>query len=108
MPPTVSAVIPAFNSELCVSNAIQSALAQTYEIAEIIVVDDGSIDGTARLAASFPKTRVIRRPNGGQGAARNTGVAAASGDWIAFLDSDDTWHPRKTEHQVRYATADVG
>jgi glycosyltransferase involved in cell wall biosynthesis len=106
--PSVSAVIPAYNAERFISDAIQSVLAQTYEIAEIIVVDDGSSDRTAEVAAGFPRTRVIRRPNGGPGAARNTGIHAASGDWIALLDSDDLWIPRKTEIQLGYVTPDAG
>lgn len=104
----ISTVIPAYNSEPFISDTIQSVLAQTHEIAEIIVVDDGSSDRTGDVAASFPRTRVIRRPNGGQGAARNTGVHAASGEWIAFLDHDDLWAPQKTEIQLRCVTPEVG
>src|SRR5215831_2827499 len=92
-PAAVSGIIPAYNAESFISETIASALAQTYPLTELIVVDDGSSDHTAEVAARFPNTRVIRRPNGGQGAARNTGIQAASGDWIAFLDHDDTWHP---------------
>ena len=105
---SVSAVIPAYNAEGFISDAIQSVLAQTYEIAEIIVVDDGSSDHTAEVAAGFPRTHVIRRTNGGQAAARNTGIDAASGEWIAFLDHDDVWLPRKTEIQMRDITPDAG
>jgi len=104
----VTAVIPAYNAEKFISDAIQSALAQTFAIAEIIVVDDGSPDRTAEVAAGFPRTRVIRRPNGGPGAARNTGIQAASGEWIALLDSDDVWDPRKTEMQLQCVTPDAG
>jgi Glycosyl transferase family 2 len=104
----ISAVIPAYNSERFISDTIQSALDQTAEIAEIIVVDDGSSDHTTEVASKFPRTRVIRRPNGGQAAARNTGVRAASGEWIAFLDHDDLWIPRKTEIQLRYITPNAG
>ncbi len=106
--PSISAVIPAYNAERFIADAIQSVLAQTYEIAEIIVVDDGSSDRTADVAAGFTRTRVIRRPNGGPGAARNSGIQAATSEWIAFLDSDDIWVPRKTEVQLGYVTADVG
>jgi glycosyltransferase involved in cell wall biosynthesis len=105
---SVSAVIPAYNAELTISDTIQSVLAQTCEIAEIIVVDDGSSDRTAEVAAGFPRTRVMKRPNGGPGAARNTGIHAASGEWIAFLDSDDNWIPRKTEIQLECVTPDAG
>jgi glycosyltransferase involved in cell wall biosynthesis len=105
---SVSAVIPAYNAELSISGAIESIIAQTHEIAEIIVVDDGSTDRTAEVAAGLPRTRVIRRPNGGPGAARNTGIHAASGEWIAFLDSDDIWMPRKTEIQLECVTPEAG
>jgi hypothetical protein len=106
--PSVSAVIPAYNAERFISDPIQSVLKQTREIVEIIVVDDGSSDRTAEVAAEFPRTHVIRRLNGGQAAARNTGIHAASGEWIAFLDHDDVWHPRKTEIQLAHATRDAG
>ncbi|MGD0295029.1 MAG: glycosyltransferase family A protein [Terracidiphilus sp.] len=106
--PSVSAVIPAYNAERFISGTIQSVLAQTHKIAEIIVVDDGSTDRTAEIAAGFPGVRVIQRPNGGPGAARNTGIHAASGEWIAFLDSDDHWVPRKTEIQLACASQEVG
>jgi glycosyltransferase involved in cell wall biosynthesis len=101
-------VIPAYNAERFIDEPIRSILAQTYEIAEIIVVDDGSADRTAEVAAGFPRTRVIRRVNGGQAAARNTGIHAASGEWIAFLDHDDVWLPQKTEVQLEYISPDVG
>lgn len=106
--PSVSVVIPAFNAGRCISDAIQSVLDQTYEVSEIIVADDGSSDNTSEVATKFAKTQVIKRPNGGPGAARNTGIKAASGEWIAFLDSDDIWLPRKTEIQLGYITPDVG
>jgi glycosyltransferase involved in cell wall biosynthesis len=106
--PSVSAVIPAYNAEPFIGEAIQSVLAQTFEVSEIIVVDDGSSDNTSEVARGFARTRVIRRPNGGPGAARNTGINAASGNWIAFLDSDDLWLPRKTEIQIGYITSGAG
>jgi glycosyltransferase involved in cell wall biosynthesis len=105
---SVSAVIPAYNAEGFISETIQSALAQTHEITEIIVVDDGSSDRTAEVAAQFPRTCVIQQPNAGQAAARNTGIHAASGEWIAFLDHDDRWHPQKTEIQLECVASDVG
>jgi glycosyltransferase involved in cell wall biosynthesis len=106
--PSVSVVIPAYNAEHFISNAIQSVLTQTVEVDEIIVVDDGSSDRTVELASAFPKTRVLKQPNAGPGAARNTGIHAASGNWIAFLDSDDVWTPRKTEIQLKCITPEVG
>lgn len=105
---SVSAVIPAYNAGKFIAETIKSAVAQTYPLTEIIVVDDGSSDDTAEVAARFPNTRVIRRPNGGQAAARNTGVNAARGEWIALLDHDDLWHPKKTEVQVQCITEDAG
>ena len=107
-PAKVSAVIPAYNAELFISETIQSVLNQTMEVLEIIVVDDGSSDRTAEVAAAFPRTRVIQRPNGGQSAARNTGIHAAQGDWIALLDHDDVWLPRKTEVQMAAVRPDTG
>lgn len=106
--PSVSVVIPAYNAERVLAEAIQSVLAQTYEVTEIIVVDDGSSDHTCDVAAGFAKTHVIKQQNGGPGAARNTGIKAASGEWIALLDSDDLWLPRKTEIQLAYITPDTG
>jgi len=108
MQTAVSCVIPAYNAETFIHVAIESALAQSWPLTEIIVVDDGSVDHTAEVAARFPNTGVIRRVNGGQGAARNTGVHAAKGEWIAFLDHDDWWYPKKTELQLRYAAPGVG
>ena len=106
--PSVTAVIPAYNAERFIADAIQSALDQTHEISEIIVVDDGSADNTSEVAGRFARTKVIRRPNGGPGAARNVGINAASSEWIALLDSDDIWLPQKTETQLRYATPEAG
>lgn len=106
--PVVSAVIPAYNAAQFIAEAIQSVLAQTYEVAEIIVVDDGSSDHTAEVATAFPRTRVIRQANKGQATARNAGIAASAGEWIAFLDADDVWLPLKTEIQRAYITPDAG
>lgn len=105
--PTVSVVITTYNrAELCI-RAVESALAQTYQHVEIIVVDDGSRDGTAeRLRSRFgSKITLIRQENRGVSAARNVGVAAGKGTLVALLDSDDYWLPEKTEEQVRYLEA---
>lgn len=102
--PTVSVVIATYNrADLCV-RAVESALAQTYPHIEIIVVDDGSEDGTSeRLRARFGDAiTLICQENRGVSAARNAGVAAGSGEFIALLDSDDYWLPEKTEEQVRF------
>jgi glycosyltransferase involved in cell wall biosynthesis len=101
----ISVVIPAYNAEQYIRTAIESCLSQTYAPIEIIVVDDGSTDGTAAEAESFPSpVRVVRLPqNMGLSTARNRGVQASTGDWIAFLDADDWFFPDKLEHQRRCA-----
>ncbi|MEM6755640.1 MAG: glycosyltransferase [Planctomycetota bacterium] len=99
--PLVSAVIPAYQSERWIADAINSVLAQDYPKIETLVVDDGSTDRTAEIAESFGgSVRVMRQPNGGVSAARNTGIARANGDLIALLDADDIWVPHKTSLQV--------
>lgn len=104
--PSVSAIIPAYNAAKFIHVAIDSALAQTHHLLEIIVVDDGSRDETAQIAEGYPIT-VIRQENGGPASARNTGARAAGGEWLAFLDHDDSWHVDKTEQQLKYAHADI-
>src|SRR5579864_2473726 len=90
---TISAVIPAFNRRNHVSRAIDSALAQTVPVDEILVIDDGSTDGTAELVESRygNRVRVVRQANSGVAGARRRGIQEARGEWIAFLDSDDEW-----------------
>ncbi len=108
MEPRVSVVIPAFNAEGHLPRALRSALAQTRPAWEILVVDDGSTDRTAEVAAGFGGTvRVLRHGrNRGLSAARNTGIRHALGDWVALLDSDDAWYPAKLERQARAFGAD--
>jgi glycosyltransferase involved in cell wall biosynthesis len=102
----VSVIIPAYNSELYIADALRSILAQTYLPQEIIVVDDGSCDGTARALDPFlPAIRYIYQNNGGEPAARNTGMREAKGDYIAFLDADDLWVPEKLDLQMAYLAA---
>ena len=90
-PPSISVVIPAFNAEKYLGEALESVFAQGYEPLEVLVVDDASTDGTVAVADGFAGVRVIRREHGGAGAARNAGVAFATGEFIAFLDADDVW-----------------
>jgi len=103
--PCVSVVIPAHQAERHVGEAIESALAQTMDDIEICVVDDGSTDATAAVAASYRGVRVLRQANQGVSAARNAGIAATSGRYVALLDADDRFLPRKLELQVRRAEA---
>jgi len=97
----VSVVIPAYNAGAFVSRTIDSVLAQTYRDFELIVVDDGSTDNTSDVVRSYgASVRYIYQENAGDGTARNTGISAAKGEWIAFLDHDDEWLPRKLELQM--------
>jgi hypothetical protein len=104
MTPTVSVVIPTYNYGRYVGEAIDSALAQSAPPHEVIVVDDGSTDDTPAVLARYAgRVRVIRQANAGLSAARNAGIRAAGGEWVAFLDSDDAFHPRKLELQLAAA-----
>ncbi len=100
----VSIVMPAYNCEKYVVEAINSILAQTYRNWELLVLDDGSKDNTLRIIEEFSQndSRIKALPNGknmGVSATRNRGIELASGEWIAFLDSDDMWEPEKLEKQ---------
>ena len=96
----VSVIIPTYNRTHVLGRAIESALDQTSPAQEIIVVDDGSTDDTPQLIAEkFPQCRYIQQSNQGVSAARNRGIEAATGEWLAFLDSDDEWLPGKLEVQ---------
>lgn len=100
----VSIVIPAYNAERFLERTLRSAAAQTYSALEIIVVDDGSTDTTheiaLRAADADARVRVIRVANGGVARARNIGIEHSRGDYVAFLDADDIWHPTKIALQV--------
>ena len=97
----ISVVIPAYNAEKHIARAIDSVLAQTRPADEVIVIDDGSSDATAEVVRSYgDKIMFIQQENAGASVARNTGIKAATGDWIAFLDADDEWLPNKLQLQV--------
>lgn len=97
----VSVIIPTYNRRDLVSLAIESVLAQTFTDYEVIVVDDGSSDGTGQALATFSsQIRYIWQENQGESVARNQGIALAQGDYIALLDSDDLWEPEKLVEQV--------
>jgi glycosyltransferase involved in cell wall biosynthesis len=99
----VSVIIPTYNRAWSIGRAIDSVLAQTVRDFELIVVDDGSTDGTGRyLGTTYPDLRVITIPHSGVSGARNTGIRNAQGKWIAFLDSDDYWMPEKLSEQLSY------
>jgi glycosyltransferase involved in cell wall biosynthesis len=99
---TVSVIIPSYNRATTLSEAINSVMAQDYHDFEIIVVDDGSTDNTPDILQAFPKMVVVRQDRQGVSAARNAGIAQASGRLVAFLDSDDLWLPAKLATQVAF------
>ena len=97
----VSVIIPTYNRAGIVTRAIDSVLGQTYRAREVIVVDDGSTDGTADVLRAYGRAVVpVFQANAGPAAARNRGIREAQGDFIAFLDSDDMWRPTKLQRQV--------
>jgi len=103
----VSAIITTYNAAHFVGEAIESVLAQTRLPDEIVVIDDGSTDDTARVVARYAShgVRYVYKRNGGPGSARNRGIRETSGDLVAFLDADDLWLPPKTELQLAYVAA---
>ena len=107
----VSCVIPAFNAERYLAEAVESVLAQTYRPLEVIVADDGSSDATRHVAAAFGEAvRVVTQPTAGPPATRNLGLRTARGAFVAFLDADDRWRPEKLAQQMArfHARADLG
>jgi glycosyltransferase involved in cell wall biosynthesis len=97
----VSVIIPVFNGEKYLREAIESALGQTYKPVEIIVVDDGSTDGSAEIAKSFvPHVRYVFKSHGGLAAALNYGISLSRGDFLSFLDADDLWVEDKLALQM--------
>jgi glycosyltransferase involved in cell wall biosynthesis len=113
VPPAVSVVIPAWNVSSYIADAIAHALAQRYPPSEVIVVNDGSPDTAALDAvmarfAAYGEVRYLHQPNGGPSVARNTGVHAARGPLVAFLDGDDYWDPEYLDAQVAQFERDPG
>lgn len=101
----VSVIIPAFNAQNTLERAATSVLGQTHDRIEVIIIDDGSTDDTARIAAAIAArdsrcTLIGHDTNSGAAAARNTGIDGANGDYVAFLDADDAWHPDKLQRQL--------
>ena len=97
----VTVIVPAYQAEAYLEDALRSALTQTHRELEVVVVDDGSTDRTAEIAAAHP-VRLLRQPNGGPAAARNAGLAAARGAFIAILDADDVWPAERLQWQIEH------
>ena len=108
--PKVSVVIPTYNRQRLVQDTIDSVLRQTYGDLEVVVIDDGSTDDTRQVLQDRYGTRIryVYQPNQGESVARNHGIALAGGEYVAFVDSDDLWHPQKIERQVEVFGADPG
>jgi glycosyltransferase involved in cell wall biosynthesis len=108
--PLVSVIIPVWNGAACLPETLRALQAQTYGCFEALIVDDGSTDETAARAQKFCETdarfSLIRQANSGVSAARNAAIARARGEWIAFLDADDVWLPRKLECQMELSRQD--
>jgi glycosyltransferase involved in cell wall biosynthesis len=109
--PLVSVVVPAYNAARTIEATLRSARAQTHRNLEIILVDDGSADNTVEIAEAQaradPRVRIISQVNGGVAAARNTGILAAKGEFVAPVDADDIWAPAKIERQLELMTANA-
>ncbi|MCW5850181.1 MAG: glycosyltransferase family 2 protein [Anaerolineae bacterium] len=100
MSPLISVIIPVYNGSRYLDAALASVQAQTHSPLDMIVVNDGSTDGSAAIAAAYPAVRLVSQPNQGTAAARNHGVNLARGDYLAFLDQDDVWVADKLERQM--------
>jgi glycosyltransferase involved in cell wall biosynthesis len=97
----ISCIVPVYNGEQYLAEALDSILAQTYRPLEIVVVDDGSTDGTATVVSSYgSQIQYVKQGNAGPATARNRGLNIARGDYVAFLDADDLWCPQKMERQM--------
>lgn len=110
--PTISIIVPVYKTEAYLEKCVASILAQTFRDFELLLIDDGSPDNCPALceeaAARDPRIRVIHQKNAGLSAARNTGVEAARGEWIGFVDSDDSIAPEMYETLLTYARRDRG
>ncbi len=100
--PLVSVIVPVYNGEHYLTDALGSIFQQGYAPLQIIVVDDGSVDGTADIAKSYQEVQYIYQTNQGHGAAKNAGIKAAQGEFLAFLDVDDLWEPNKLDLQISH------
>ena len=107
--PLVSVVVPAFNAARTISETLHSVSQQTHRTLEVTVVNDGSTDETADIVRKYswadPRIRILSKPNGGVASARNEGIRASSGEFIAFIDADDLWHPTKIAKQLKVLLA---
>lgn len=105
-PCRVSVVMPVYNAQTWLRQSIESVLEQSHGALELVAIDDGSTDGSGLLLDQFAQADgrvvVIHQPNAGVAAARNAALEAATGDYVAFLDADDWWHPQKLERQLRF------
>ncbi len=100
--PDISCIVPVYNGAKFIDEALESIASQSYPVAEIIVVDDGSTDATAEVVAAWlDKVTYVRKDNGGPASARNLGIQLSASPYLAFLDADDIWHPEKLERQMR-------
>lgn len=107
-PGLVSVIIPCYNAAKTLPDTVESVFKQTYQHWEIIIVNDGSTDGSAKLMkklSAFPRINVVHTPNSGVSEARNTGCKNANGEYLAFLDADDIWHPEKLSAQIEFFKA---
>lgn len=107
--PLVSIIIPVYNGAAYVSEAIRSALGQTYQHIEVIVIDDGSTDGTGRIVQAFcadSRLKYFFQENRGLAGARNAGIQKSGGEYVSFLDADDTYYPDKIEHMLGWRHED--
>ena len=102
----MSVVVTVYNGQRYLAETLQSVCSQSYTPMEVIVVDDGSTDGSAGIIQSFKGARYMYQPNQGVAIARNTGIRECSGEFIAFIDQDDLWHPQKLAVQIKCLQSD--